>query len=88
MNGKYPFGEFPDMYLLSCKESEEQKHIVNGDVLVYKLNWVLLDNPAQGVARVTRDISKRLTKPQKEFLYDYYMKRNCVREAKEFLDED
>lgn len=88
LNEKYPFDKFPDMYWLGDKGSEERKHIVNGDVLVYKLNWVLLDNPAQGVARVTRDTSKRLTKAQKEFLYDYYTKRNRIREANAIFSED
>lgn len=53
----------------------------NGDVLVYKLGWVLLHNPAQANAYPTFDQSKGLTKHQKEFLFDYYRKRGRNREA-------
>ena len=53
----------------------------DGDVLVYKLGWVLLHNPAQASAFPTFDQTKGLTKHQKEFLFDYYRKRGRNREA-------
>lgn len=53
----------------------------DGDVLVYKLGWVLLHNPAQANAFPTFDHTKGLTKHQKEFLFDYYRKRGRNREA-------
>lgn len=53
----------------------------DGDVLVYKLGWVLLHNPAQARAFPTFDSTKGLTKHQKEFLFDYYRKRGRNREA-------
>ena len=43
--------------------------------------WVLLHNPQQGIAIPTRDITREYTKAQKEFLYDYYMERDCKEEA-------
>lgn len=46
-----------------------------GDFLVYRRGWVLLHNPAQGLARPTFSDTKPLTKAQKEFLFDYYTER-------------
>lgn len=53
----------------------------NGDVLVYKLGWVLLHNPSQARAFPTFDSTKGMTKHQKEFLFDYYLKRGRNQEA-------
>ena len=50
------------------------------DYLVRR-GWVLLHNPQQGIAIPTRDITREYTKAQKEFLYDYYMERDCKKEA-------
>lgn len=43
--------------------------------------WVLLHNPSQGIAFPTKNLVREYTKAQKEFLYDYYMERNCEKEA-------
>lgn len=51
-----------------------------GDWLV-KRGWVLLHNPAQGIAIATKNPVKDYTKAQREFLYDYYMERDCQKEA-------
>lgn len=51
-----------------------------GDYLI-EMGWVLLHNPSQGVAFPTKDPFKEYTKAQKEFLYDYYMERDCQKEA-------
>lgn len=51
-----------------------------GDWLV-EHGWVLLHNPSQGIAFPTRNPVKRYTKAQKDFLYDYYMERDCEKEA-------
>lgn len=53
-----------------------------------KRGWVLLHNPSQGIAIPTRDFSREYTKAQKEFLYDYYMERNCKKEANAIWQED
>lgn len=47
----------------------------SSDFLVYVKHYVLLHNPsAIGRVQVTRNTEYRLTKAQKEFLYDYLMK--------------
>ena len=51
-----------------------------GDWLVER-GWVLLHNPSQGIAFPTKNPVKEYTKAQKEFLYDYYMERDCKKEA-------
>ena len=58
-----------------------------GDYLIRR-GWVLLHNPSQGIAIPTRDFSREYTKAQKEFLYDYYMERNCKKEANAIWQED
>ena len=59
----------------------------NGDFLTQVKGWALLHNPGRGVAIVTRDESKRLTKAQREFLFDYYAKRKMMDKAKEYLED-
>lgn len=66
-----------------------EKHELNtgsyGDKLV-EMGWALLHNPGMGTAFVTSSDSKSLTKKQKDFLFDYYTKRNKPRKAEEYLD--
>lgn len=57
-----------------------------GDVLT-KEGWVLLHNPSQGIAIATRNPCKDYTKAQKEFLFEYYMERNCEKEANDVWKE-
>ena len=57
-----------------------------GDVLTKK-GWILLHNPAQGVAMATINPRRDYTKAQKEFLFSYYMERNCEKEANEIWRE-
>ena len=78
----YPYAENKDIY------KRKQEHLRNGDVLVYSLHWVLLHNPAQGVATPLYDHIRRLTKQQKSFLYDYYIKRNEHDRANQIWSED
>lgn len=58
-----------------------------GDFLTFTKGWVLLHNPGRGVAFVTRDESKRLTKAQREFLFNYYFDRGKKAKAAEFLED-
>lgn len=58
-----------------------------GDWLVER-GWVLLHSPSQGIAFPTRNPVKRYTKAQQEFLYDYYIERNCQKEANSVYEED
>lgn len=57
-----------------------------GDRLVEK-GWVLLHNPSQGIAFPTKNPVKDYTKAQREFLYDYYIERNCQKEANTIWNE-
>lgn len=52
-----------------------------GEWLVEEKRWVLLHNPAQGIPIITTSAVSRMTKAQKEFVYDYYIKRDCHTEA-------
>lgn len=56
-----------------------------GDYLVQK-GWVLLHNPAQGIAIPTKDPSRRYTKAQRDFLYGYYADRDCTDKANEIME--
>lgn len=95
-NGKFhavDWGEhqvWADKYLKEHLSEDEYLQLDvlegEGDELV-KRGWVLLHNPAQGVAFTTKDPTKPYTKAQKEFLYDYYMERNCEKEANDIWRE-
>ncbi len=58
-----------------------------GDFLVYEKGWILLHSPMQGPAFETRDLSRRRTKAQIEFLFDYYMLRKRTQEANNLYKE-
>lgn len=58
-----------------------------GDYLIEQ-KWILLHNPAQGIAFPTKHPSVRMTKQQKEFLYDYYIKRNQHKKANELYQDN
>lgn len=87
LESKYPYKEHADMYW-KTDANGNRHHYVNGDCLVYVLGWVLIDNPAQGLGRPTYDTQRGLTKAQKEFLYDYYIKRGRNTEANALYQED
>jgi hypothetical protein len=82
----FPFAEYPHMYKVPTADGGT-KRIEGSDFLIYALHWVLLDNPAQGIASVTRDESRALTKAQKEFLYNYYRERNLTALANKIWNE-
>lgn len=88
----YPFipgpnGCYAELYYRN-KPDGTKEYINNGDVLVYSLGWVLIDNPAQGMGRHTCRTDRPMTKAQKEFLFDYYTKRGASREANALYDND
>lgn len=56
------------------------------DALVKGLNWILIDNPHQGEGIIQR--GNRITKKQKETLYDYYIFFNRVKEANLLYEEE
>lgn len=83
----YPFKNNEHLYCIP-DDTNTQKHIVGGDCLVYKLHWILLHNPSQGIAKPQYDTIFGMTKAQKEFLYDYYIKRNKHNMANELYEKD
>ena len=68
------------------KRKEARKYILYGDFLTDR-GWVLLHNPSQGIAIPTTSPGKRYTKAQKEFLYQYFIDRNCEKEANEIWED-
>ena len=53
-----------------------------GDILV-NMGWILIHNPSNMLIKVTRNESKILTKSQKDFLYDFYLKHGDIQKANE-----
>lgn len=86
LNENMPFKEHPEIYWWTDK-SGNKHHIVCGDVLRHSLGWILLDNPYQGLAQITRDESRNMTKAQKEFLFDYFMERGREQEANALYED-
>lgn len=85
----YPYEneKFANLYFRTGPDGKRQ-YINNGDVLVYSLGWVLIDNPSQGLGRHTCRPHYPMTKAQKEFLYDYYTKRKMTHEANALYEND
>lgn len=79
-NGMYH--EFYECYKTSSSG------LTYGDYLVYQRGWILLHSPGQEAAFETRDMSRRRTKAQADFLYDYYMKRRRYEEANKLFEEE
>ena len=71
-------------------DCEGNEHYVwtgeEGDILVDR-GWVLLHNPSRGVALVTKNPARPLTKAQNEFLYNYYEDRGLMSKAYEFMED-
>ena len=78
----YEIADLKELYPLVM----EQEELANvgligaGDWLVER-GLVLLHDPSRGIAFPTKNPVKEYTKAQKEFLYDYYMERDCKKEA-------
>lgn len=79
--------EWADDYLQEHLDEDDYWEIDHAGDYLTKRHWVLLHNPAQGLARPTMDPSHNPTKAQREFLYDYYMKRNHPELARQYLEE-
>lgn len=56
------------------------------DILVKHFNWILIDNPQQGEGIV--QTGEKITKAQKETLFDYYIFFNREKEAKKIYEEE
>lgn len=77
------------------EDKEERYHVMSelllnmqtGDRLT-KIGWILMHSPSRGIAYPTRDESRRITKPQREFLYNYYTERGLTKQAEQYLEDD
>ena len=58
-----------------------------GDWLV-KRGWILLHDPMNGNARITKDPAKRYTKAQINYLYSYLCERGRIEEANKLYSEE
>lgn len=81
-----PYKVYPEIYVRT-DEGGSRHHISNGDVLIFSLGWVLIDSPWQGLPKTTSDPGRKLTKAQKEFLYDYFIERGRNEEANRLYEE-
>lgn len=79
--------QWADDYLQEHLDEDDYWEIGHAGDYLTKHHWILLHNPAQGLARPTMDPSHNPTKAQREFLYDYYTKRNHPELAREYLEE-
>ena len=79
--------QWADDYLKESLDEDDYWEIDHAGDYLTKHHWILLHNPAQGLAHPTMDPSHNPTKAQREFLYDYYTKRNHPELAREYLEE-
>lgn len=86
LNENMPFKDHADIYW-HVDMTGKRHHIVGGDVLIYSLGWILLDNPYQGLAKMRKDPMREMTKAQKEFLFDYYIERGRNEEANALYED-
>lgn len=84
----YPRRDNPDLHIEKDEDGKIKRIYNAGDVLVFKLGWVLIDSPSQGLGYHTYNHEKKMTKAQKEFLFDYYTERNRSREANALYADD
>ena len=67
---------------ITYEEAKIEANQNAGDVLV-NMGWILIHNPSNMLIKVTRNESKTITKSQKEFLYDFYIKHGYNEKANE-----
>lgn len=79
---QYLLDHYTDEELKELYYNEEQIRIPATDVMIYKLNWILLHNPSQGLAEHTAKPGYPISKAAKDFLYNYYTKRKQYNKAK------
>lgn len=73
-------------YSIEEQMKGRSKYHYSTDWLVNMKNWILIDNPHQGKGIVQS--GERITKQQKETLYDYYMFFNRVEEAQKLYERN
>lgn len=84
----YPFDDkkHTPLYYHSF-ETDKPEYISGGDVLIYSLGWILIHNPMRGTATAEHDPARRITVKQKEFLIEYYTKRNLLDKLNKVLSQ-
>jgi len=86
--GKYELTDlsrYYDEYLELCNGFIHAGY-EGGDFLTKK-GWFLIHSPANGIPVITSDTSRRLTKAQREFLFDYYTDLKEPVKASEILND-
>lgn len=76
-----PIEKYPELYGNDAKKRFHNASSKSGDIMVDKLHWILLHSPHNGVAHYIVSDEANMTKAQREFLYDYYTKRNLTEQA-------
>lgn len=70
---------------LSYDEAKLEGNKNAGDVLA-DMGWMLIHNPTGTSIEITRNESKRISKAQKDFLYDFCLNHGMSKRAKELLE--
>ena len=68
------------------KMQQSEERLTDADYLSKYKNFVLIHSASQGIPYPTILEGKRLTKKQREFLYDFYMERNYVSLANKYFN--
>lgn len=79
--------EICDKFKYEIGYDENGNFMTAGDYLINKRNWILIDNPNKAFyIHVT--YGNRISKAQREFMYDYFIKLKQPDRAKEFIVEE
>lgn len=73
-------------YTIEQQLTGNPESYIGTDYLIYIKNWILIDSPTQDEGRV--QIGNKITKAQKETLYDYFIFFNRIEEANKLYEED
>lgn len=64
------------------------RYLQPDDVLLEKLGWIIIHNPGLGLPFHEMAENHRMTKAQKEFLYDFYRCRSMITEANDLYKDE
>ena len=67
----------------SVDKTETEYGWLSPDGVFYTVEWILIHNPSNMLIKVTRNESKTISKAQKEFLYDFYLRHGDTGKANE-----
>jgi len=80
---------YKEEYKKWCDKEKFRDKVSSGADFLVEKGWVLIHNPGQGIPVITKTEIQRLTKAQKEFLFDYYTNINEPKKASElYADEE